>query len=73
MIVIVIVTAIVATLLLGADNGPARRHALVAQVAIGIVIALVMTTILDLDRPQHGRIRIDLAPLQQTQSDMQPR
>jgi hypothetical protein len=71
-IAVVIATAIVSTLLLGAAHGRARRHAQVAQVAIAVVIAMVVGTIIDLDRPQHGMIRVDLAPLLQAQSDMSP-
>jgi hypothetical protein len=71
-IAVVIVTALVAALLLGAAYGRARRHALVAQLSIAVVIAMVVATIIDLDRPQHGLIRVDLAPLLQTQSDMNP-
>jgi hypothetical protein len=71
-IAVVIATAIVSTQLLGAAHGRARRHAQVAQVAIAVVIAMVVGTIIDLDRPQHGMIRVDLAPLLQAQSDMSP-
>jgi hypothetical protein len=57
-------TAVVAALILGASYGGAtRRRALIAPVLVAVVIALVITTIVDLDRPHSGVIRVDREPL----------
>ncbi|MGA8533479.1 MAG: hypothetical protein WB615_05170, partial [Candidatus Tumulicola sp.] len=52
------------SLLLGVGFGRTERRGGLGILSFAIVIALVVGTILDLDRPQRGFIRVSLAPLE---------
>lgn len=64
---VVIVLAIViafASALLGIGFGRTDRRGTLAVAFFAIMLALVIATIFDLDRPQRGFIRVSLEPLQ---------
>jgi len=53
-----------ASILLGVGFGRTKRRGDLGFVLFAIVISLVVATIVDLDRPQRGYIRVSLQPLQ---------
>jgi hypothetical protein len=64
---VVIILAIViafASALLGIGFGRTDRRGSLAVVFFAVMLALVIATIFDLDRPQRGFIRVSLEPLQ---------
>ena len=64
---IVIVVIVLAGALLGSNYGRAGRFDVIAYALFATMIALTLATILDLDRPQRGFIRVPLDPLVNTQ------
>jgi len=64
---IVIAVILLAAALLGSSYGRAGRFGFIAYGLFGVMLALTLATILDLDRPQRGFIRVPLDPLMQTQ------
>lgn len=60
---ILIIVVLVAAGMLGFGFGLAGRRATLPLVMFAVMLALVMSTIIDLDRPQRGLIRTDLTPL----------
>ncbi len=69
---IVIIVVIISASLLGASFGRAGRFDWLAFLLFAVMLALVIGTILDLDRPQGGLIKISLAPLQAVQKLLEP-
>ncbi len=65
---ILIIVILIAAGLLGFSLGKSGKKTYIPVSMLGIILALVVATILDLDRPQRGFIRVDLTPLQQVQS-----
>lgn len=61
---VLLIVVLAAATLLGIDFGRSGKRAPVVTVLFAIMLALVIGVIVDLDRPQHGLIRIDLVPLQ---------
>lgn len=65
-IVIVLLFIVLASgVLLGIDFGRKGSRSPVVQVVFAVMLGLVIGVILDMDRPQHGLIRIDISPLEQ--------
>ena len=64
---IVVVVILIAAALLGSSYGRAGRFGIIAYPLFAAMLALTLATILDLDRPQRGFIRVPLDPLMQTQ------
>lgn len=58
---------LIAAGLLGFSLGKSDRKAYIPVTMLAVMLALESFTILDLDRPQRGFIRVDLTPLQQVQ------
>ena len=73
---VVIVLAIViafASALLGIGFGRTERRGSLAVAFFAIMLALVIATIFDLDRPQRGFIRVSLEPLQSLRQTLEQR
>jgi hypothetical protein len=69
-IVWLLLIALIAAGMMGYGYGKERRHALVFKAVFAAMIALVFGLILDLDRPQRGMIRVNLASMQRVQQMM---
>lgn len=70
---VIITLAIViafASVLLGVGFGRTERRGNLSIVLFAIVISLVVATVVDLDRPQRGFIRVSLQPLQSLRTDL---
>lgn len=63
--------ALIAAAMLGYGFGQEGRRALIFKAFFALMIALVFGLVLDLDRPQRGIIRVNLAPLQTVQRTME--
>lgn len=61
---VLLIVVLAAAMLLGIDFGRKGKRAPVITALFAIMLALVIGIIVDLDNPQHGLIRVDLAPLQ---------
>jgi hypothetical protein len=62
--------ALIASAMLGYGFGREGKRALVFKAIFAAMVALVFGLVLDLDRPQRGIIRVNLAPLQAVQGIM---
>lgn len=62
--------ALIASAMMGYGFGKEGRHAPVFKAVFAVMIALVLGLILDLDRPQRGIIRVNLASMQRVQQIM---
>ena len=60
--------ALIGALMLGYGFGREGNHAIVFKAIFAVMVALVFGLVLDLDRPQRGIIRVNLAPLQSVQA-----
>jgi hypothetical protein len=60
---VLLIVVLAAAMLLGIDFGRKGKRAPVVNALFAIMLGLVIGVIVDLDRPQHGLIRIDLSPL----------
>ncbi len=69
LIIGLVVIILIAVAMMGYDFGKEQRHGLVSQILFAVTIAIVIGLILDLDRPQRGIIRVNLAPLQTLQEN----
>jgi hypothetical protein len=68
---LVLIVTLASTTLLGVGlTGPRRPRFLVALM-LGLLVATVVSAIVDIDYPLSGRVRIDLAPLQRQLQSMQ--
>jgi hypothetical protein len=56
--------AFIASAMMGYGFGREGKRALVFKAIFAVMVALVFGLVLDLDRPQRGLIRVNLAPLQ---------
>lgn len=65
-----LVIALIAAGMMGYGYGKEKRRAAIFQAVFAAMIALVFGLILDLDRPQRGIIRVDLASMQRVQQMM---
>jgi hypothetical protein len=70
-IVWLLLIALIAAAMLGYGFGREGRRALIFKALFALMIALVFGLVLDLDRPQRGIIRVNLAPLQTVQRIME--
>jgi hypothetical protein len=72
-VAVLLIIVLVSGVLLGIDFGRKGRRSPVVQLLFAVMLGLVIGVILDMDRPQHGLIRIDVGPLEQLRSllDMQ--
>lgn len=61
---LVLLVSFMATMLVGAQFARAHPPQIFLALAVGLLVATVVASIVDLDRPQHGLVRIDLRPLQ---------
>lgn len=66
-IIVVIIVMLLAASLLGAAFGRAARFDWLAFCVFAVILALVVMTILDLDRPQRGFIKVPLDSLKAVQ------
>jgi hypothetical protein len=62
-LIVLLIVVLAAATLLGIDFGRKGKRAPVVTLVFAIMIVLVVAIIFDLDLPQRGLIRIDLAPL----------
>jgi hypothetical protein len=62
--------AFIASAMMGYGFGREGKRALVFKAIFAVMVALVFGLVLDLDRPQRGLIRVNLAPLQTVQQLM---
>ena len=63
-VLVLMVVVAFASVLLGIGFGRTERRGILAITFFAIVLSLIVATILDLDRPQRGFIRVSLEPLQ---------
>ncbi len=63
--------AFIASAMMGYGFGREGKRALVFKAIFAVMVALVFGLVLDLDRPQRGLIRVNLAPLQTVQQLME--
>jgi hypothetical protein len=63
--------AFIASAMMGYGFGRQGQRALVFKALFAVMLAIALGLILDLDRPQRGLIRVNLAPLQNVQRLMQ--
>jgi hypothetical protein len=63
-LIVLLIVVLTAAMLLGIDFGRKGSRAPVVTALFAIMIVLVVGTIVDLDLPQAGLIRVDLSPLQ---------
>lgn len=64
---VLLAVMLIAAGLLGFSLGKSDRKAYIPVAMLAVLLALVVATILDLDRPQHGFIRVDLTALRGVQ------
>lgn len=69
-IIWLLINALIASGMMGYGFGKEGRRALIFNAVFAVMIALVLGLIMDLDRPQRGIIRINLAPMQRLQQVM---
>ena len=62
-LVLVVTCVLVSSLLVGHSSGQAGRRHGGLWLALNILLALVMFTVLDFDRPRRGLVRVDHTPL----------
>jgi len=70
-IVGILLIAFIASAMMGYGFGRQGKRALVFKALFAAMLAIALGLILDLDRPQRGFIRVNLAPLQNVQRLMQ--
>lgn len=68
---LVLVVNFVSTILLGVHFVRMLQPQIFLALVFGLLFATVVTTVVDLDRPQHGLVRIDVRPLQTQLQGMQ--
>jgi hypothetical protein len=69
-IVWLLLIAFIASAMMGYGFGRQGKRALIFKVIFAVMVALVFGLVLDLDRPQRGIIRINLAPMQLVEQSM---
>jgi hypothetical protein len=69
-IIWLLLIAFIASAMMGYRFGHQGKRARIFEVVFAVMVALVFGLVLDLDRPQRGIIRINLAPLQSAQQLM---
>ena len=67
-VAVLLIIVLVSGVLLGIDFGRKGRRSPVVQLLFAVMLGLVIGVILDMDRPQHGLIRIDVGPLESLRS-----
>jgi hypothetical protein len=70
-IVWLLLIALIASFMMGYGFGRQGAHAVLFKAIFAVMVALVFGLVLDLDRPQRGIIRVNLAPLQTVQRTME--
>jgi hypothetical protein len=63
--------AFVSSALMGFGFGREGRRALIIKGVFALMVAFVFGLVLDLDRPQRGIIRVNLAPMEYVQQSME--
>jgi hypothetical protein len=63
--------AFIASAMMGYGFGRQGQRAIIFKALFAIMLAIALGLILDLDRPQRGLIRVNLAPLQTVQRSME--
>jgi uncharacterized membrane protein YtjA (UPF0391 family) len=63
--------AFIASATMGYGFGRQGKRAVISKVLFAVMVAIVVGLVLDLDRPQRGIIRVNLAPLQTVQQTME--
>jgi hypothetical protein len=71
MLGLALATSFVAIMLVGAHFARAHRPQIFLGLVVGLLIATVVTEVVDLDRPEQGFVRVDLVPLQAQLQRMQ--
>ncbi|MBV8626713.1 MAG: hypothetical protein JO371_02425 [Paraburkholderia sp.] len=66
-IVILVVLVLVTSVMVGMGFGRAGKRGIFPTAVLAVMFALVISTIIDLDRPQQGFIRVSLEPLRSAQ------
>jgi hypothetical protein len=70
-IVWLLLIAFIASATMGYGFGRQGKRAVISKVLFAVMVAIVVGLVLDLDRPQRGIIRVNLAPLQTVQQTME--
>ena len=65
--IVLIVVVAFGSILLGIGFGRTERRGILAIALFAITLSLIVATIMDLDRPRRGFIRVSLVPLQSVQ------
>lgn len=71
-IIWLLLIAFIASGMMGYRFGQQGKRAIIFKAVFAVMVALVFGLVLDLDRPQRGIIRINLAPLQSAQRMIDP-
>ncbi len=66
-IIWLLLVALIAAVMMGYGFGKEGRHAPIFKAVFAAMVALIFGLILDLDRPQRGLIRVNLASMQRVQ------
>jgi hypothetical protein len=69
-IVWLLLIAFIAAAMMGYGFGREGKRALIFKAVFAVMVAIVFGLVLDLDRPQRGIIRVNLAPMQNLQQTM---
>jgi hypothetical protein len=69
-IVWLLLIALIASWMMGYGFGKEGRHAPIFKAVFAVMVALVFGLVIDLDRPQRGIIRVNLAPMEKVQQRM---
>jgi xanthine/uracil permease len=67
----ILLIAFIAAAMMGYGFGRQGKRALAFKALFAVMLVLALGLILDLDRPQRGLVRVNLAPLQNVQRLMQ--
>lgn len=70
-IVWLLLIALISATMMGFGYGREGQRALVFKAVFAVMVAIVFGLVLDLDRPQRGIVRVNLAPLQAVQQVME--
>lgn len=69
-IIWLLLIALIASVMMGYGFGREGKRALVFKAVFAVMVAIVFGLVLDLDRPQRGIVRVNLAPMQSVQQLM---
>lgn len=71
-ILMLVIIGVIASALMGFQLGCRGQRGTLAGAMLAIMLALILGTVIDLDQPQRGFIRVSLEPLRDVQGSIQP-